>query len=271
AVARAIFDCRVPVISGVGHEIDTTIADMVADVRAATPTAAAELATPDREQLRRFCHQQAGRMRRGIGQRRAEGWAALRFVQRSEFFRNPLHRVRTMAQRFDEAVARLGAALPGGGVRAKAALDELHGRLRWCLSAAAKRKGDALAAQQASLAAVHPFQQVRLGRREVAAQQRHLIAMVRAVMTGAEGETERYRRTLEAMNYRNVLRRGYSVTRDARRRIIRCEADVGAGQTIHTELADGEIRSVVDGLPARGRGGKAGSECGPTLFEEPLT
>ncbi|NQU76751.1 MAG: exodeoxyribonuclease VII large subunit, partial [Planctomycetes bacterium] len=69
AVARAIFDCRVPVISGVGHEIDTTIADMVADVRAATPTAAAELATPDREQLRRFCRQQAGRMRRGIGQR----------------------------------------------------------------------------------------------------------------------------------------------------------------------------------------------------------
>jgi len=76
---------------------------------------------------------------------------------------------------------------------------------------------------------------------------------------------DRCDRTLEALNYRNVLQRGFSVTRDGRGRIIRHAADVGGGQLLRTELADGEIRSIVEGLPTRK---PAGADDEPTLFGE---
>jgi len=266
-VARAIAACRVPVISGVGHETDVTIADMVADVRAATPTAAAELATPDGQQLRRRVTQLTALLGRTVRQRMATAEAALRLIERSEFFRNPFHRVQTAGQRIDEAVTRLRAALIERHARAAEQVARLTEGLRWQLGTAAKRKTDALAALQARLAAAHPIHRVHLGRRDLRSHQRHLATLARAFLAAGAAKIDRLRQTLEAMSYRQVLRRGYSVTRTAAGQIVRAAGSVAAGQTLRTELTDGEIRSVVDGRPGRKRKPKAHDPAGPSLFE----
>ena len=265
-VARALADCRIPVVSGVGHEVDTTIADMVADARAATPTAAAELATPDRRELHRLLRQLAMRLSRNATEQVARGGAALKLAERSEFFRNPLHRVQTLSQHLDEAGARLRAALTERHGRARTAVQNLQAALRWRLGALARTKGDALAARTARLAGANPIQRIRLGRGALDGRQWRLAAAARVLLTAGKAKIDRCRRTLEAMGHSSVLARGYSITRDRRSQVIRQSADVTAGQIIRTELADGEIRSVVDGAPARKRTSRRKGEQGPTLF-----
>lgn len=187
AVARAIFACRTPIISGVGHEVDVTIADLVADLRAPTPTAAAEMATPDAVEVRRHTAQLAGRLERAMADDLAAAASALRSATRSAFFRDPLSQVRTMTQRLDELTHRLTAGLrhrvsqgrqrlelPTGRLaalhparlheRANARLGELLGRLRWVLGGASKSAGDRVASLSARLTTADPRYQAAAGK-----------------------------------------------------------------------------------------------------------
>ncbi len=110
AVARAIFAARTPVVSAVGHEVDVTVADLVADLRAATPSEAAEAVVPDRSAIasglaglgRRLAHALRGRVR--------EGRSRLRALARTAVLRRPETLLRTREQRLDE----VSAALAGG-------------------------------------------------------------------------------------------------------------------------------------------------------------
>jgi exodeoxyribonuclease VII large subunit len=291
-VARAISASGTPVISGVGHETDFTIADMVADVRAATPTAAAEIAVPDQAAVRRSLVECALRLERQAARRLLDARAALHAVGRSSAFSDPAARLRTQVQRLDELWHRLRSGLRGelaGGRRrlepAAEALAALHparlaeraranlaaalGRLRWVLGGRSKRSGDDLAETDARLRAGDP---------------RHRLALSRQKIDAAE-------RQLEAMSYRSVLRRGFSVTRGEDGAILRAVADVRAGQGIETELADGTFRSRTEGgtdehgpgsRPARFRGAdplpsppaprrpkKPRGDQDPTLFGSP--
>ena len=265
-VARAIFAAETPIISGVGHETDFTIADFVADVRAATPTAAAELAAPDSEELRRHCDGLASRLSRRLQERLSAGRNALAAVGRSAVFRDPDSPVRSARQQLDELTTcmrhALVESLRSGEQRLAAAertLAERHPRraaeavgaalaarardLAWALGRRAKLAADALVELSARIADVHPRHRARLARQRV----------------------DSLARQLDAMSYRAVLLRGYSVTRLAGGKILRSTADVGGGDALRTELADGEVRSHVVGLPGRKR--KTTTDDEPTLFE----
>ena len=116
--------------------------------------------------------------------------------------------------------------------------------MAWALGRRAKLAGDALAEQVGRLAAVHPGHRLRLARQRVAALGRQL----------------------EAMSYRAVLRRGFSVTRLRGGRILRRAAEVAPGDLLETELAEGKVESEVRGA-AGGRAGKRKDvEDTPTLF-----
>jgi len=251
-LARAIYAATTPVICGVGHEVDVTIADLVADLRAPTPTAAAELAVPDAGQVRRGVGQLSSRLRTTAGQAVRQARAALAAIGRSAVFRDPTWRLRTQSQRLDElagrcragakeslarhrqrlapASSRLAALHPARlAAQARAGLGRLAGRLAWSLGAKSKAAGDVLAGLDARLQAAHPRHRLKLARQQVAALGRQI----------------------EAMSYRSVLRRGFSVTRTAENIILRSAGQVSVGQRIETELADGKFTSMVDGSPGR--------------------
>jgi exodeoxyribonuclease VII large subunit len=128
-VARAIARSRVPVISGVGHEVDVTIADLVADVRAPTPSAAAELALPDRGALRQALAAASRRLRRVLAGRVAD-WSQ-RLARESEALRMqaPTARVTAQRQRFAAAGRALRRAMAACSESARARLSRCAGQL----------------------------------------------------------------------------------------------------------------------------------------------
>jgi len=101
-VARAIFASDVPVISAVGHEIDVTISDLVADIRALTPTAAGEMVVPDLEELARHLGQMQERLRNALVSKVDLARARLQAIAQAAAFRRPMEAVRTLQQQVDE-------------------------------------------------------------------------------------------------------------------------------------------------------------------------
>jgi len=107
AVARAVFESEIPIISGVGHEIDFTICDFVSDKRAPTPSAAAELASPDAETLNKQLHALQGRLEKSIRQTTQQFHERLQWLGSRLKQYSAENRLQTYAQRLDEQELRL--------------------------------------------------------------------------------------------------------------------------------------------------------------------
>lgn len=129
ATARAIFRCRTPVVSAVGHEVDTTIADLVADLRAPTPSAAAELAVPEKAELSRRVTGVGERLLRAAHTHLARGRQRLDRAAGSRVLRHPFAMLEPKAQRLDELAARLQRATRTRAERHRERLQALAARL----------------------------------------------------------------------------------------------------------------------------------------------
>jgi exodeoxyribonuclease VII large subunit len=257
-VARAVLECPVPVSAAIGHETDTTIAELVADERCATPTQAAMRLTPDREALgeqvgaieRRGRDAMAGLMARGGERvRRLAGRASMRegswivgaARERAERAAAALARVaadglRTRRARVDRAAARLERGRPAV-VRARREAE---------LEATAERLGRAARARVDGAGLERVVGRVR----------RATVERVSAMRADTEGVA----RELEALSPQRVLERGYSVTLGPDGRVVREAGAVGAGDVLTTRVAVGSVRSVVEGV--EGGGGAPGAPVG---------
>lgn len=128
-VARAIFASAIPVVSAVGHEVDFTISDMVADARALTPTAAAEMVVPDVEQVVEQLNGLARRLVRALGNRAILARAELRSVAERLSSRVLVRQFQQLAQRADDVFAEAGRAVERALVEARMKLETLGGKL----------------------------------------------------------------------------------------------------------------------------------------------
>ncbi len=245
-VARAIATCPLPVISAVGHEVDFTIADFVADVRAATPTQAAEIVVARlEEQGRRLRDAQTQllkdmRRRLQLAASHLQGLAGssglARLPQRLGYYRERLER----ASRLQPALRRVN--------------ETAHGRLRHAVRA--------LRGLPARVAAG--------GHRKLVESRRHQAVLVMAARLRQLGaRLEAGERGLRHLGPTAVLDRGYSITMlEGRQEPLRDAASVHGGQALVTRLARGEIRSLVSRTttettaPARDPGRQ------PSLFED---
>jgi len=224
-VARAIHDCPIPLISAVGHEIDFTIADFVADQRAATPSAAAELASPDQaEWLARFATLQQ-RLVRHLRQQLGNGTQQLRWLDQRLKLRHPGQYLRQQAQR----------------------LDELEQRRRLCMSAYFSTCRHALNTAVARLRQATPGH--RIARTEL--QRRALVQRMQAALNTLLQERRRRLavacRSLDTISPLATLDRGYAiVTRKADNRVLHAAAAVAPGEQVEARLAAGRLLCTVD-------------------------
>ncbi len=163
-VAAAIFACRTPVISAVGHETDVTIADFVADLRAPTPSAAAEVAVPKKEECLKRLETLLARAQRGVLSEIGAQKHALALLQNRAVLAGPERKLTQERQRLDILQERMEQAARRTQERAKSALETLGARLEGASPLAALRRGYVLA-QEESGAVASRAKQLQSGRR----------------------------------------------------------------------------------------------------------
>jgi len=232
-LAQAIHDCRTPIVAAIGHESDTTIAELVADRRAATPTQAVMLLLPDVDDER----------------------------QRVDLFRQSLWRL--AARHHDRERIHLSAmesGLAGGiGRRLKSSAADLAGREADLLRRQPHR---VLAERRAVVAAASARLQAAaasvVGRSANTLAGLDLTAALRQRLEAATSALGAAGRVLDAVGPTAILERGYSVTMTDRHELVRHGADCRVGQRLRTILASGEIESEVTAV-------KAGTQASPDL------
>lgn len=225
ALARGIARCPVPVVSAVGHEIDFTIADFVADLRAPTPSAAAELLVPHRDELRQVLARLEQRMRTIA--RRA---------------------LRERTQRVDLAAARLQSLRPSQRLaalrsRAQQAAPRLQ---RAALQLIAARR-ERLRTLRARFDMRHPARQAAsLRERLVRIDAALALLLARRIRTG-RSQLVALARALHAVGPLATIERGYAILRSSDGRIVRSIAQVSRGDALAARVADGEFPIEVTG------------------------
>ncbi len=268
-VARAIFASRIPIVSAVGHEVDFTIADFVADVRAPTPTAAAELVVPVRAELLAGVSDTAARLDRAVLQYLERCRSRLALAERCEWFRDPVSRIHQRAQQLDEAMSRLHLAKNRYLDSRRSQVHRLEVRLTRVQPAAqlaARREALGATAHRLRLAIerLHRTRERRMrdaaarlaacGLQQVVARERSVARQVETRLSvGLMQLLERRRDALGAMEKRllaasheSILRRGFSLTRRAADgSLIRSAGDVQPAEIVETQTAEGTFRSRV--------------------------
>ncbi len=224
ALARAIAAAPVPVVSAVGHETDFTLADFAADLRAPTPSVAAELLVPERADL-------AARLR-----------ALDRRVQASH-----LHRLRNAMQRADRAALRLNALRPQARLQQLRTRQQVAmQRLVHAFRARDERNRARLRHAEAVLRAMQPQQRLALLRERLAALRPRPQA---AIARQLQREALRLRglaRSLEACSPLATVARGYAILQHEDGRVVRLVGDARAGERLDARLADGSLRVRVE-------------------------
>ena len=167
SVVRAIFASRIPVVSAVGHEIDVTLSDLVADVRALTPSEAAERVVPSADELRAGLEQTRKRLAAGLRNRLANSRARLDALAQHRLFRRPFDRVREMARGLDDLEARASRAIRQHASRARDRLLALAGRLESLSPLAVLQRGYSVTQRAADAEVVRDAASLAVGERIV--------------------------------------------------------------------------------------------------------
>ncbi|WP_166110668.1 exodeoxyribonuclease VII large subunit [Pseudoalteromonas sp. Z9A5] len=224
-LARAIYKSELPIVSAVGHEIDTTISDYVADVRAATPSAAAELVSPNTQELHNKVTQLVNRLSNAFKHDIADKRALAMQLQHRLNLCHPRNQLNQKSQRLDELSIALQQAMRNRLYQQERALNNLTPRLM----------------RQS------PDKKLATANHMLAQLQARLKQAMQHQLQQANNNLAMQASRLDSVSPLNVLARGYSITKNEKNRVVKSISDVKKDDILVTELVDGAIHSRVVG------------------------
>jgi len=228
-VARRIFDSAVPIVSAIGHETDFTIADFVADMRAPTPSAAAELIVPEKHRLEQQCCEIRSRLKRNI-----QGTISNHRILQE----NALRRLRNPRRQIQEARLRL---------------DDFEGRLLRAWYRCIGKKRDSLGDLIKRMHRIHLRNALQTARNELERLNYGLIYKIKNIFLKNLSKFRELTLRLNALNPANVLQRGYSITREVpSQRIVKTSKTIKIHQQVEIQLASGALLCRVEGKSNHG-------------------
>lgn len=227
-VVRAAARSDIPLISAVGHETDTTLIDYASDLRAPTPTGAAEMTVPVREELVL-----------GVG----------------DLGRRLLAQKNTIVQSRTEAVAGLARAMPAASDLLgllQQRFDDLSERLPKALFAVVQQKRVEINKVSGGLSANRLLQLQQFKAREFSGLAPRLPLAFERMLSGLEDRTNSATRMLESLSFKRVLERGYAVVETSTGQLVGKTADLNAGDHVAIQFADGSVSAeIASGTPQR--------------------
>jgi exodeoxyribonuclease VII large subunit len=222
-VARAIFHSPIPIVSAIGHEIDFTIADFVADLRAPTPSAAAELIVPDAAELSRRVTDLRNCLQRCLRNFLQQSATRLRFLSERTLGRELIQRMRDAQQQLDLTAESLGRKMKQFVVDSQGALSSRMQSLKSC----------------------DPKRELAICQTRISELQRRIVTQPPRLLQSARQRFEHVEGILRVVGPEATLRRGYSITTDAAGKVIQTIKAARPASKIRTRVADGEFESQV--------------------------
>jgi len=223
-LARTIANCPIPIVSAVGHEIDFSISDFVADIRAATPSAAAELVSPDQQHQLSQLLQLTQRLGQSIRQRL--GFAAQQFLHQHSKLQllHPARRLQQQQQRLDELQLRLSQAMNQG----------------------LARKTQQLQLQQKSLLLLSPQQRLQRQQQQLQQLRQQLQLAMTHLQQKQQQRWQQISSQLHLVSPLATLQRGYSIVFSADGAVIKDPQQVVPGDQVQIRLAKGGFTARVE-------------------------
>jgi exodeoxyribonuclease VII large subunit len=226
SVARSIYRSRIPIVSAVGHEIDFTIADFVADLRAPTPSAAAELVVPDIFALQGELVSRRSALDRLVRQALEIRRMHVRRLAEAPYFREPRRLIVERQQRVDQLEMRLLEIW-------KSAFQQRRSRIEKMVT---------------FLSAFRPERWLQAKRGEVVGLEMRLRRLAASKLDSHKNRLAEIANFLRLLGPRQTLERGYSITLDGDGNVVRSIQALKVGDPIRTKLAEGDLTSVVQEL-----------------------
>ncbi len=221
AVARAIAASDIPTVSAVGHEVDFSIADLAADHRAATPSAAAEMLSPDMREWRELLLARTRSMARSMATRLAQAGLNLQNLQ---------HRLKHPGAQLREQTQRV---------------DDLEQRLIMAQRNLLQRRRSSLRLAEHQLRTATPLQQVHNLQGDIARHHERLEGAMRARLHDGRNRLAQFEQLLDSLSPLGILRRGYTILTDARGSVVSDASAVAEGDELRARLAQGTLALTV--------------------------
>lgn len=224
SVARAIFNCSIPVVSGVGHEVDITIADFAADHRAATPTAAAETVTPDQQALMQTLDWYQSRLEQLVSEKISRLGERLSWLRTRLTQQHPLTILQRLGQRVVDIDKRMRITMDYKIRSANDRMQHVHTQLLSCSPAIA----------------IHNY------RNNIERLQQHAVFQIKSVVEQRKSHLRTLASTLNAISPLQTLSRGYSITSSTDGQTITNTDSVSQNELITTRLHMGQLISRIE-------------------------
>ena len=269
AVARAIAACEIPLVSGVGHEVDFTIADFVADVRAPTPSGAAELVAPDCNEWQRSLATWSRRLANGSQRHLQQRAQRLEWLKRRMNQVHPGVELRQRSQRLDEMEQRLTNMFkrslahraqrvvwlqrrldqkhPGTLLRQRSQrLNELEQRIARLVASQIARRRNIVAEQWAHLRHASPALRLASARSRLTASSQTMQAVLLRRIHVLQAQTQLAAGKLNTVSPLATLDRGYAIVTNSEGHVITDARELHAGDLIEARIARGRLRARVE-------------------------